>query len=117
MSNAPEEFEQLRKLLKLKRYEQPSARFFNEFSGNVIAGVRVAKTATLAERLWDEAPWLARFFRLLETNALVAGGFASAICGVLLGGIAYSEYMDQVPMVAATGSEGALKLVSYVAPM
>jgi hypothetical protein len=95
MSNEPEEFEQLRKLLRLKRYEQPPPRFFNEFSGRVIAGIETEAAQNPAERLLARASWLAGFFRTLERNALVAGSFVTSVCALLIGGIVYSEYMDQ----------------------
>src|SRR5258708_5030285 len=100
MSTAPEEFEQLRKLLKLKRHEQPPPGFFNDFSGRVLNKIEARTPATRAGRLWDEAPWLARFFRMLENNALAAGGFATAVCAILIGGVVYSESVDQAPGVS-----------------
>ncbi len=97
MSNAPEEFEQLRKLLKLKRYEQPPPRFFNEFSGQVIDGIERAASRGSADRFLDNAPWLVRFFRTLERNALVEGSFVTGVCALLIGGIVYSEYVVDQP--------------------
>jgi len=95
MSNEPEEFEDLRTLLRLKRYEQPPPRFFNEFSSRVIAGIEADAARSPAERFLAGATWLAGFFRALERNALVAGSFVTGICALLIGGIVYSEYMDQ----------------------
>ncbi|MDB6112633.1 MAG: hypothetical protein JWR69_4383 [Pedosphaera sp.] len=108
MSNAPEEFEQLRKLLKLKRHEQPPPGFFNDFSSRVLDGIERNKAATPAEKLWEGVPWLARFFRVLENNVLAAGGFATAICAVLIGGVVYSEYVDQVPASSLANNDGAM---------
>ncbi|MDB6018529.1 MAG: hypothetical protein JWR19_3018 [Pedosphaera sp.] len=112
MSTAPEDFEQLRKLLKLKRHEQPPPRFFNNFSSRVLDGIEREKAKTDVGRLWEEAPWLARFFRLMETNALAAGGFATAMCALLLGGVVYSQYMDQPSVAIAPGGESVMNLAS-----
>jgi hypothetical protein len=108
MSTAPEEFEQLRKLLKLKRHEQPPPGFFNDFSSHVLDGIESRKPAKRTERLGEEAPWLARFFRLLENNVLAASGFATAVCAVLIGGVVYSEYVDQAPASSVANNDGAM---------
>jgi hypothetical protein len=108
MSDAPEEFEQLRKLLKLKRHELPPPGFFNDFSSRIIDRIERDKATTPAGRLWAEAAWLSRFFRLVENNVLAAGGFATAICAVLIGGVVYSEYVDQVPATSLVNSDGAM---------
>ena len=97
MSNAPEEFAELRRLLKLKRHELPPPGYFNNFSLRVIQGIEAAKREKVRERggLWSEAPWLARLLQSLESNTLAAGSFAVALCVLMVGGIYYSEYADQ----------------------
>jgi hypothetical protein len=90
MSNAPEEFEQLRKLLKVKRYEQPPPGFFNNFSTKVVNRIEAHNEGV--GQAWAEAPWLRKFMMLLETNPLAAGLFGLSVCGLLVSGIAYSEY-------------------------
>ena len=111
MSNAPDEFEQLSRLLKLKRYEQPPPRFFEEFSGQVLVGIESTKSSS---RFVFEIPWLTRLVRMLETNPLVAGSFATSICALLLGGIVYSEYVDQSPAPAVATSDGMVSVASVI---
>src|SRR5258708_2301646 len=117
MSNAPEDFEQLRKLLTLKRHEQPPPGYFRDFSSHVMDGIEAAHSRTGLERLWEEAPWLQRFFQSLESNSLFAGGFAASICALLLGGIVYSQYVDEPAMATTSGSDVAsLSVASAMAP-
>ena len=40
MNAEPENFDQLCRLLKLKRHESPPPRYFNDFSSQVIARIR-----------------------------------------------------------------------------
>jgi hypothetical protein len=110
MSEAPEQFEELRRLLSLKRHEQPPPGFFNNFSASVIAGIRSEPEPALLDRLWDEAPWLKRIFTMLETNPLAAGAFVTTICALLVGGIVYSQYVDQSPQLLTVNSDGSLHL-------
>ncbi len=89
MSNAPENFDQLQKLLKLKRHEMPPPGYFNNFSSRVIDRIEVNGQQAA---VFGEVPWLRKFFSLLETNPIAAGLFGMSICGLLISGIAYSQY-------------------------
>lgn len=111
MSNAPEQFEQLSRLLKLKRYEQPPPRFFEDFSGRVLVGIESGKSSS---RFVFEIPWVTRLVRMLETNPLVAGSFATSVCALLLGGIVYSEYIDQSPAPAVATSDSMMSVASVI---
>ena len=59
MSNHPEEFEKLRKLLKIKQHEQPPPGYFANFSGLVIN--RIEREGG-TESTWIEVPWLRKLF-------------------------------------------------------
>jgi hypothetical protein len=101
MSNTPEEFEKLQKLLKVKRYEQPPPGFFNNFSAKVVNRI---ESADEVDQAWAQAPWLRKFFLLLETNPLAAGLFGLSVCGLMISGIAFSEY---APLASASNSTGS----------
>jgi hypothetical protein len=88
MSNPPEEFEKLQKLLKLKRHEQPPPGYFNNFSDRVIN--RIEAMDSRKDR-WEAAPWVGKLYRLLETNPIAAGLFGISVCGLLISGITYSQ--------------------------
>jgi hypothetical protein len=111
MNTAPEEFEQLRKLLKLKRYEQPPPGYFNNFSTRVITRIEDHASANTWDKLEHEVPWLRRLLGVLDASPMAAGVFGVIVSGLLLGGIVYSQYMDQTPTVAiGTNPDGTLDL-------
>ena len=108
MSQNTENFEQLRRLLKLKRYEQPPPRYFNEFSQQVIARIRAGERVednSFVERLLWEAPWLQRFWAAFEAKPMLAGVFGVAMCGLLVTGVLYSDKADIQPVVLIPVSE------------
>jgi hypothetical protein len=112
MSQDTENFEQLRRLLKLKRYEQPPPRYFNDFSSQVIAriehGERGDGNALVGRMLW-EAPWLHRIWAALEAKPLVTGAFGLAICATLITGVIRSEGTDLQPMAGISpGTESPI---------
>jgi hypothetical protein len=102
MSQDTENFEQLRRLLALKRYEQPPLGYFNNFSSKVIARIRLAESedrASVFERLLWEAPWLQRIWAALEGKPILAGVCGLAVCSLLVTAVAISDGKD-VPPVA-----------------
>lgn len=107
MKPEQENFEQLRRLLVLKRYEQPPSGYFARFSQQVIerleSGERLTEV-TLFERLGWEASWLQRFWTAFETKPVLAGALGVAVCGLLVGGIVYSEQVEPSVTTFATGT-------------
>lgn len=94
MSEDTENIEQLRRLLALKRHEQPPPGYFNKFSRQVIlriqAGERGEGTSIFDRFTW-EASWLQRIWAALETNPILAGAFGVALCALLISGVVYSD--------------------------
>ena len=84
-----EEFEQLRKLLALKRYEQPHPRYFNTFSQQVLARIQAG------ERGSERSSWLNRLWAALESKPVLAGSLGLAVCVFLIGGFVS---IDQDPV-------------------
>lgn len=108
MNPENQDFESLRRLLKLKRYEQPPPRYFNDFSSQVINRIRANhpedRVQTLEPLSW-EAPWLQRFLGIFERKPIIAGVFGAAVCAVLVGGAVYSEKVA-VPVGGAADLAG-----------
>ena len=100
MNKDTENFEQLRRLLVLKRYEQPPPRYFNDFSSQVIARIRhggPGEEGALLERLFWEAPWVQRIWTAIEAKPILAGVFGVAVSGLLITGVIYSDRADKLP--------------------
>jgi len=101
-----QEFEKLRKLLKLKNYEQPPPGYFSNFSTKVTN--RIESQSRHRNEVPHEAQWLQRFVNLLENNRMVAGLFGVCTCSLLIAGIGYSQYREPTNYA----SEGNLGLPS-----
>ena len=71
MDSQLDDFKNLRRLLALKRHEQPPPGYFDTFSREVSFRVQAGETVseTIAERLTAEAPWLKRFLEILIAHA------------------------------------------------
>ena len=92
-------FESLRRLLALKRHETPPPGYFNNFSSQVIARLRAGEPgaeAGLAGRLFASMPWLFQWVQAFETKPVFAGGFATALCAMLLFGAVIAQRPDSV---------------------
>jgi hypothetical protein len=104
MSSGQEDFEQLRKLLKLKQHEQPPPGYFNNFSGLVISRIEKESGAAGA---WLEVPWLQKLWRLLESSPVFSGIFGAAVCGLVIFGIALANQPDKPPPSAFAPVNGS----------
>jgi hypothetical protein len=121
MSQDTENFEQLRRLLALKRHEQPPPGYFNDFSSQVIVRIKLGERgdgSILLENLLTEAPWLQRFWAAFEAKPVLAGVFGVAVCGLLISGVIYSDRTDVPPvdlMPVAEGNSGPMEVATVSA--
>jgi hypothetical protein len=102
MDTENEQFEQVRKLLALKRYEQPPPRYFQEFSGKVIARLHALETVR-------PVSWRQRFGLDFEFHPAMIGAFGVVVCGLLLVGVISSSGGSQAaaPAFALAGDPAA----------
>ena len=121
MSENNNNFDELKRLLRLKQHEVPPPGYFNNFSGEVVSRIRAGEAGGsqgLVERLHVEAPWLVSLLRIFETKPGVIGGFATSLCLVLLIGVVLAERPDEVPTgvlaVSAPATESSPDLASIV---
>ncbi len=89
MNPENENFDSLRRLLALKRHEQPAPRYFNDFSEQVIARIKAGQLGEDLHAAWLFEPpsWLHRFWQVLDAKPILAGAFGVAACAVMLGGV------------------------------
>ncbi len=80
MGSTEEEFAEVRRLLVLKRREQPPPGYFSTFAGKVVARIE-------AEGLAQRRPWWVRFFSPAEWVPAGAGANTAVFAGLaVLGG-------------------------------
>ena len=109
----PEQENQLRRLLKLKRYEQPMPGYFDNFSRQVLARLEAGErdqSESLAERLFRSTAWLQSLSRAFESRPALAGAFGALVCAALISGIVFSEQLEAPPqsLVASPGDVGGV---------
>jgi hypothetical protein len=93
MNTGQEDFEQLRKLLKLKRYEQPPPGYFSRFSDSVLNRLEREENS----REVAGFGWFGALRRVLSENPISAGIFA--VCGIMMVVVGNSQYLDRYAAV------------------
>lgn len=88
MSPEPEDFEQLQRLMKLKRYEQPPPRYFHGLSE------RVASRITVSNPFEPELTWWERLGFDFDLKPALVCIFGVAICGFLSAGVITSLHLQ-----------------------
>ncbi len=120
MNESNNNFDELKRLLKLKQHEVPPPGYFNNFSGEVVSRIRAGEAGgsqSLAEQLHD-ANWLESLMRVFQAKPGVIGGVAMSLCLLLLIGVVLADRPDQasVGILASSGAapEPAPALVAVV---
>jgi hypothetical protein len=99
MKPSDSNFDELKRLLKLKRHEVPPPGYFEQFSAKVLFRIRTGEAGgshTLAEKLAVEAPWLLRVLQIFETRPGLVGAFATSLCLLLMLGVLASDHTDSI---------------------
>jgi hypothetical protein len=98
MNENQQNFDELKRLLKLKQHEVPPPGYFNNFSGEVISRIRAGERArrrTLLERMEIQMPWFLNITRIFEIRPGVIGGFAASLCLLLVLGVVFADYSER----------------------
>ncbi len=99
MTPGPENFDTLRRLLKLKRYEQPRPGYFNDFSRQVLARIQAGEDAeSTAASPVSDVSWLHTLWGWFEGRPALAGLAGAAVCVMLVVGVTYSERVKSEPV-------------------
>lgn len=88
MSQSPEEFEELRRLLALKRHEAPPPGYFDRFSGQVMARINREEATTAT-------PWWSVPFAALGWPRFLAAANLAALAGVGIIGVTLVNLRDE----------------------
>ena len=102
MNPDSQDFEQLRRLLAVKRHEEPPPGYYNRFSRDVMARIKAG------ERGEDSRAgnWIQRLWAALEAKPIFAGAFCASVCAVLSSGILSAEESGAAAGGTATGAMG-----------
>ena len=121
MNESNQNFNELKRLLKLKQHEVPPPGFFNNFSGEVVARIRAGEAGgseRLVDQLQLQVPWLMGWLRSFEAKPGGIGGFATSLCLLLLIGVVMAERPDSAPpgdlVSSATAPESAVALAAVM---
>src|SRR5262245_28324439 len=101
MNPEQENFDALRRLMKIKRYEQPPPRYFKDFSSQVLARIEREEITP------SSASWLDKFADLFQARPAFSGVLGAAVCLLLVGTAVYSE---------AGGPQGASNPFNNLSP-
>jgi hypothetical protein len=102
MTPDSENFDQLRRLMALKRHEVPPPGYFHNFSREVMVRIKAGEMGGEVGSTWWvlEGSWLRRLWSIFEARPVLAGGFGAAVCGFFVAGALISA---DNPEVAGVG--------------
>ena len=99
MNTPPEnDFAQLRRLLSIKRHEQPPPGYFDNFPGTVLASLRSDRKGRAGMDEPENVPlWIARFVARLQTQPAFAGMVGAGVCALAIAAVLFYENETKTP--------------------
>jgi hypothetical protein len=88
MNPDSENFDSIRQLLALKRHEVPPPGYFDRFSRDVMARIKVGETGGA---VGADFSWFQRLLSMFDVKPVFAGAFGTAVCAFLISGVISSE--------------------------
>jgi hypothetical protein len=117
MSEDSQNFEQLQRLLSLKRYEVPPPGYFRQFSREVILRIQAGELGEAEARWWAfDGSWLKWLWTACERRPVLAGGASVALCGFFAAATLVSASGD-APAVAVSRNVPSNQYVSVQTPI
>lgn len=109
MNKEPEDFESLRKLLALKKYEKPPPGYFDQLPNKIWARIEAEEA---------QPSWWERVFGALTIKPAVAYAFGLVVCGTLIIGIGSALKTDEQQLATPLTSpqENSAGIIHSVAP-
>lgn len=110
MSESEHNFQNLNRLLKLKRHEVPPPGYFNNFSSEVIARIKAGESRaadSFIEQLKDRSPWLYNLVHIFDARPGLIGGLATSACLLLVFGVVMSQHDTNSGQGFAVGTQNS----------
>jgi hypothetical protein len=107
MSNSEHKFQDVKRLLKLKRHEAPPPGYFNNFSSEVISRIREGETSAvvpLSEKLTGNS-WFHNLLHMFDARPGMIGGLATSVCLLVVFGLVLTEHTDNASTSFTAGSQ------------
>jgi len=115
MMQESQEFEQLRRLMSLKRHEQPPPGYFHSFSREVIVRIKAGELGEAESRWWVfDGSWLQWLWNACERRPVLASGVGVAFCGFFFAAALISGTSD-LPNMGLVTREMSPNQVSLLA--
>jgi hypothetical protein len=97
--NTPSEqdFSQLRRLLSLKRHEQPPPGYFDALPRQIIASLQAQSTCRDADTNAGVPAWILNLIARVQARPALAGLVGAGFCALILGTVIFLEKDSQRP--------------------
>lgn len=103
MSETNNNFEDVKRLLKLKRFETPPPGYFSHFSGDVVSRIRAGEAGgdqSFWERIQSDSPFASMVMQLFAVRPGIIGALATGVCLLLLVGVLIVDRSESGPVAA-----------------